>query len=286
MSSDIARPGSKNTSSLSDRRTDLGVFLRRRREGLTPATVGLPAGRRRIVKGLRREEVAELADIGVVWYTFLEQGRPINVSEESLRRVAAALKLNGQETAYVFQLAGKFAGAQEPDDLAFGVTPDVQATLDAFDGPASVMNLRYDVIAWNATAARVFGYRQDAGWRANNRVWSKFFDPAARIRFRNWEHSAANLVAMLRSMSTAHLGDPRFDELLIELRRSAEFNAFWDANRVGRDPVSLVELRVDGRDLDVFSIRATILAAPGSIFFFNPAANDRSREVLADFARA
>jgi PAS domain-containing protein len=285
MSSDIARPGSTNTSSLSDRRSDLGIFLRSRREALTPATVGLPSGRRRIVKGLRREEVAELADIGVVWYTFLEQGRPINISEDLLRRVAGALKLNGEETAYVLQLAGKFAGVQEPDDLAFGVTPDVQATLDAFAGPASVMNLRYDVIAWNAAAARVFGYRHDAGWRHNNRVWSKFFDPAARVRFRNWEHSAANLVAMLRSMSTAHVGDPRFDELFLELRESAEFNALWNGNRVGREPVSVVELCVEGHELDVFSIRATILAAPGSVFFFNPPADERSRAVLETLAR-
>ncbi len=247
---------------------------------LGPADHGIAPGRRRLAKGLRREEVAELAATGVVWYTWLEQGRPINISEATLRRVTAALDLNGEETAYVFQLAGKFVPAEVASRLVFSIGADVQAVLDAFAGPASAMNYRYDVIAWNALAARVFDYGAGADWRRNNRVWSKFFDAASRERFRDWEHSAENLVAMLRSMATPYLDDPSFKELFAELRCSTEFVALWERAGVGRRPTSIVELRLDGEDVDVYSIRSTLPAAPGIVLFFNPPANEQSRAIL------
>jgi PAS domain-containing protein len=275
-------PGSGTPTTYTDRRLELGAFLRRRREALEPESVGITRGRRRIAKGLRREEVAALADIGAVWYTWLEQGRPINIAEETLRRVVTVLRLSGEEIAYVFNLAGKLVPAEHADHLVFGISPEVQATLDAFAGPASVMNLRYDVIAWNDVAARVFGYDACAAdWRKNNRAWTKFHDPAARLIFRDWHRSAENLVGMLRSMTTPYFGDPRFDELLSELRRSPEFVELWNASRVGRDATTLVELRAGGRDFDVFSTRVSILASPGIVIFFNAPADAHSAEVLA-----
>jgi transcriptional regulator with XRE-family HTH domain len=279
-------PSSATSTSYTDRRSELGAFLRRRREALDPESVGIIRGPRRIAKGLRREEVAELAQIGPVWYSWLEQGRPINIAEETLRRVVSALRLRGEEIAYVFNLAGKLVPAEHADHLAFGVTPEVQATLDAFGGLASVMNLRYDVIAWNALAARVFGY--DAcvtDWRKNNRAWTKFHDPAARTTFRDWHRSTENLVAMLRSMAAPYVGDPRFDELFSELRRSPEFIELWNANRVGRDATTLVELRCGEDDFDVFSTRVSILASPGIVIFFNAPADTHSGQVLASLAK-
>jgi PAS domain-containing protein len=277
-------PGSATPTSYTDRRLELGAFLRRRREALEPEAVGITRGRRRIAKGLRREEVATFADIGAVWYTWLEQGRPINIAEETLRRVVNVLRLNGEEIAYVFNLSGKLVPAEQADHLVFGVSPEVQATLDAFAGPASVMNLRYDVIAWNAIAGRVFGYDACAvDWRKNNRAWTKFHDPASRIIFRDWRRSAENLVGMLRSMVTPYMGDPRFEELLSELRRSPEFVELWNASRVGRDATTLVELRLGGYDFDVFSTRVSILASPGIVIFFNAPADAHSADVLATF---
>ena len=276
-------PGSATPTSYTDRRLELGAFLRRRREALEPEALGITRGRRRIAKGLRREEVAEFADIGSVWYTWLEQGRPINIAEETLRRVVTGLRLNGEEIAYVFNLAGKLVPAEQADHLVFGVSPEVQATLDAFAGPASVMNLRYDVIAWNAAAGHVFGYDACAAdWRKNNRAWTKFHDPASRIIFRDWRRSAENLVGMLRSMITPYIGDPRFEELLSELRRSPEFVELWNASRVGRDATTLVELRIDDYDFDVFSTRVSILASPGIVIFFNAPADAQSADVLAN----
>ena len=88
-----------------ERRTDLAAFLRSRRAALTPGDVGLPQGGRRRTPGLRREEVAALADVGVTWYTFLEQGRRIKMSAQALQRVADALRLPPQEVTHLFLLA-------------------------------------------------------------------------------------------------------------------------------------------------------------------------------------
>jgi transcriptional regulator with XRE-family HTH domain len=282
MKSDAANTGTEGPSlGALYGRVQLGRFLRRRREQHDPDALGIARGRRRLAKGLRREEVAELADIGVVWYTWLEQGRPINIAEDTLHRVAAALKLSGEETAYVFQLAGKFGPAEVPGQLIFSAGADVQAALDAFAGPASAMNLRYDVVAWNGIAARVFGYSVKHDWRRNNRMWSKFFTPEARLLFRDWEHSAENLVAMFRSMATPHLGNARFKELLGELSQSPEFVALWERTAaVGREPTSLVELFVDGHDFDVYSIRATLPSAPELVLFLNPPANHATKELI------
>jgi transcriptional regulator with XRE-family HTH domain len=88
------------------RRDELADFLRTRRERLTPADVGLPATARRRVRGLRREEVAELAEIGIAWYTSLEQGRPVTVSAQTLDGIASALRLTADERIHIFLLAG------------------------------------------------------------------------------------------------------------------------------------------------------------------------------------
>src|SRR5262245_34905683 len=99
LSSDAQGLGAK-------RRAELGVFLRLRRAAVAPESAGIPRGKRRLTPGLRREEVALLADVGVTWYTWLEQGRPINVSPATLRRVSRALQLTVSDEGYLFTLAG------------------------------------------------------------------------------------------------------------------------------------------------------------------------------------
>ena len=87
-------------------RNELKAFLRTRRAMLTPEAVGLPRGTRRLTPGLRREEVATLADVGLTWYTWLEQGRDINVSAAALTRIARALSLSATDETYLFSLMG------------------------------------------------------------------------------------------------------------------------------------------------------------------------------------
>src|SRR3954468_18882447 len=100
------KAGAPKVSAAELRRRELAGFLRSRRERIAPEQVGLPPGGRRRTPGLRREEVATLAGVGVTWYTWLEQGRDIKVSESVLEAVAATLRLDAHERAHLFNLAG------------------------------------------------------------------------------------------------------------------------------------------------------------------------------------
>jgi len=140
----------------SGRRAELAAFLRSRRDRLAPEAVGLPPAPRRRTPGLRREEVAQLAGVGITWYTWLEQGRPINASAEVFDALARALLLDRHERAHLFALAGYAdrGGDQVPD----AVPPAVRAVLDGLDPvPARVVNARWDVLGYNRAEAAVMG---------------------------------------------------------------------------------------------------------------------------------
>src|SRR3954464_8788828 len=129
------------------RRTELAAFLRSRRGRISPADVGMPVGLRRRTPGLRREEVAQLAGVGITWYTWLEQGRPINVSVQILEAISRTLRLDQTEREHLFRLADipSVPGPVLHDRLE----PEVQTVLDGLVPlPAAVMNSRYDVLAW------------------------------------------------------------------------------------------------------------------------------------------
>src|ERR671929_266244 len=111
-------------------RAELSEFLKSRRARISPAAVGLPSGRRRRTPGLRREEVADLAGVGLTWYTWLEQGRDIRVSDEVLTSIARALQLEPAERVHLFRLAGHAPPAAEP---ATAISPRLQRVLDAWD---------------------------------------------------------------------------------------------------------------------------------------------------------
>ncbi len=134
-------------------RTGLGDFLRSRRARLTPEAVGLANGRRRRTPGLRREEVAELAGIGIDWYIRLEQGRTVNPSLTTINSLARALNLNKVEHAHLQALA------RNANRRAFSreSVPDaIRRLLDSLNQPAYVTGRRWDVLAWNAAAAEIF----------------------------------------------------------------------------------------------------------------------------------
>ncbi|HEX4224500.1 MAG TPA: helix-turn-helix domain-containing protein [Pseudonocardiaceae bacterium] len=129
------------------RRRELAAFLRSRRERITPADVGMPPGLRRRTPGLRREEVAQLAGVGVTWYTWLEQGRKINASVQVLDSVARTLLLDSAERSHLHRLAG--VPEVGPADGEQILEPEIQQILDGIAVPAAVWNTRYDVLAWN-----------------------------------------------------------------------------------------------------------------------------------------
>src|SRR6266542_3276725 len=139
-----------------ERRQALADFLRTRRARLSPAEVGLPAGMRRRTPGLRREEVAQLAHIGTSWYVWLEQGRDVHPSPEVLESLAQALRLTLNERRHLFLLAGQ-ALPQHVLPAEESANPALQQVLDDLNStPAYAVGRRWDCLAWNKAADRLF----------------------------------------------------------------------------------------------------------------------------------
>ncbi|MGD1065836.1 MAG: helix-turn-helix transcriptional regulator [Vulcanimicrobiaceae bacterium] len=170
---------------LADRRNELKCFLRTRRERLQPADVNLPCGTRRRTPGLRREEVAELAGVGVAWYSWLEMGREIRVSSRMLLGIARALKLSEDETAYLFTLAGN-AVPERDCDFPETVPVWMEEVLRRIRGPAYFIGRRLDVLAWNEHAERLFNFYESADPLQSSRALS------GRSAFRKSDRSAAS----------------------------------------------------------------------------------------------
>ncbi|MCM5682399.1 helix-turn-helix transcriptional regulator [Schlegelella sp. S2-27] len=206
---------------------DLAEFLKQKRQRLTPADVGLSAGGRRRTPGLRREEVAAMAGVGLTWYTWFEQGRDIQVSEQFLLSLAYALKLDDIECSHLFMLAHRRPPRPEVHPGAT-VRPLVQQLLDELGArPAYVCNLWWDVIAWNEAADRLFGL-EDAGQNARNLLRRVFADTRFRRRMPAWNEDARKLLAQFRHDFAVASDDPAMTSLIDELRAaSAEFRYGW-----------------------------------------------------------
>src|SRR6201994_3843282 len=212
------------------RRVEFGDFLRSRREKLTPKTVGLPTGHRRRTTVLRREEVAQLAGIGVDWYIRLEQGRTVSPSVTTVDALARALRLTKAEHAHLRALA--LHGDRR--SFAIETVPDaMRRMLDALAQPAYITGHRWDLLAWNAAAEKVFAFgRLAEGDR--NVLLSVLTNPATRKLFgATWEDEAKRMVAQFRASHDLWAGDPAFADLIARLRDgSPEFSIWWKAHDV------------------------------------------------------
>jgi transcriptional regulator with XRE-family HTH domain len=212
------------------RRSEFGDFLRSRREKLTPKAVGLPIGRRRRTAGLRREEVAELAGIGVDWYIRLEQGRTVSPSVTTIDALARALRLGKAEHAHLKALA------RDADRRAFvreSVPDPLRRLIDGLDQPAYITGRRWDILAWNKAAEAIFGFGRLAEADRNTLI-SVLTNPHSRRLFgASWENEARRMVAQFRATHDLWAGDPAFIELLERLRQGCpEFTAWWDAHDI------------------------------------------------------
>lgn len=213
------------------RREELADFLRTRRARLTPVQVGLPVGARRRTPGLRREEVALLADVGITWYTFLEQGRPIKVSEQTLVRVARALRLAPLEVEHLFALADRPLGNVADDEQV----PQVVTTLiDALGPiPVHVVNRCFDILAWNRAATVVWLHPASIPEPERNFVWQFFGNPDVRTLLTDWELHARQLLAQFRFSYGQNQDDPRFEPLIERCRQvSSDFRTWWAQHEV------------------------------------------------------
>ena len=221
------------------RSAEVASLLRSRRDRLQPGEVGLPAGTRRRTRGLRREEVAQLASISTTYYTFLEQGRDIRPSRQILDAVADALRLTGPERGYLHELVhgptSAVPGPTAPDGGGAEKLPAAVADLvDRLDpDPTYVSGRCWDVLAANRAARLLW-----ADWPAlppaeRNIVWWTFMHPAARSVLVDWESEASAQLARFRTAAARHPGDPQFAALTEALHAaSPEVRAWWPRHDV------------------------------------------------------
>ena len=216
---------------VADHRQELAEFLRARREATRPEQVGLPSARGRRTPGLRREEVAMLAGVSLTWYTWLEQGRRINASDDVLLAIGRALRLDDAGLDHLLSLtepgtATVDAPTEPPSALA--------RLLDALmPAPAYVLGPRWEFVGWNAAQARLYPRIAELEPPRRNLLWVLFADPATRDLIVDWDIHARQALAEFRAGTTALRGDDRFAELVARLQgASGEFAAWWPEHDV------------------------------------------------------
>jgi hypothetical protein len=214
------------TEGATHRRLELSDFLRTRRAKIAPSDVGLADGPRRRTPGLRREEVALLANIGTTWYTRLEQGLPINVSGDVLASIARALRLTTEERRHLYLLAGLPLTIASRDEER--VSELVLRVLDQLEpSPAYVRGRRWDVLAYNKSADLLADFSSATGL-GRNIVWRLFRDENSQCRYGDLKCIMRRAVANFRSIAAKYPNDPAFTSLIEDLRaNSAEFRQLW-----------------------------------------------------------
>jgi transcriptional regulator with XRE-family HTH domain len=209
------------------RRDELAAFLRARREALRPEDVGLPPGRARRTPGLRREEIALLAGVSVTWYTWLEQGRPINASTDVLEALARSLRLGDAERQHLLALATRTPGEPVPD---VEHVPDALVRLiDSMQpAPAYVLGPRWEYLAWNRAQSLLYPMIEQLAPDDRNLLWVVFAEPQARALIVDWPEQARRIMAEFRAGTAGLRTDPKVVALVERLRAaSPEFAEWW-----------------------------------------------------------
>lgn len=223
-------------------RPDLAQFLRARRAHLQPSDVGLAPGVRRRTSGLRREEVALLAGVSVSWYTWLEQGRPVNVSVDVLDALARALRLDAVEHAHLLALTGhpnRWPPGPHPGPDDDEVPATVRRVLDALDPcPAYLLGPRWDLLARNEAHRRLFPSLDGLDGEDRNLVLILFTRPEVRAMIDGWEEEARRVLSQFRADTVPYRADPSVVHLVERLQdESWEFATWWPRHDVaGFDP--------------------------------------------------
>ncbi|MDQ4504039.1 helix-turn-helix transcriptional regulator [Sinomonas sp. ASV322] len=217
---------SDGSSSSSQRHRRLGEFLRSKRGLLSPEDLGLPRSARRRTPGLRREEVAVMANVGVSWYTWLEQGRAIGASDDVLEAIADVLRLDDDERRYMHRLSRRPPRAEFPVDAE---RARLEALIEVTAAPAYAADPYWRVVAANRLARECF----DA--KVGESCLERFFlEPGVAGRYVHRELMGRSLVEQFRAQTARYPDDREFDEMAARLRAgSSLFREYWDRHMVG-----------------------------------------------------
>ena len=212
---------------------ELADFLKTRRAKILPSQAGLSSATRRRTPGLRREEVAQLAGIGVTWYTWLEQGRDIHVSTQVVESLSRVLLLDKQERIHLYRLANQPLPAEIPGYQGT-VSPILQHVLDSLTlSPSLAADQRWNVIAWNKAASLLLGDFSKMNVRERNIVWAMFTDDKFKQLYVDWNLHAKGLLGTFRSTCGQYIEDFWLSQFIDDLKmQSTEFNLWWPLHEI------------------------------------------------------
>lgn len=261
----------------------LGTYLRDRRTRLDPAALGFAIGRRR-TPGLRREEVAQRANISPTWYAWLEQGRGGAPSADVLNRIAKGLMLTDPEREHLFML-----GLGHPPEVRYkaaeGVSPRLQRVLDAMQtAPAIVKTALWDVVAWNSAAAALFTDYAKLAPSERNILKLMFSSTRVRAAQDDWQSVARFVVGAFRADAARAGATAQTSQFVEELSRlSPEFEAMWLANDVNAYGEGLK--RLHHPDIGLLELEFSAFAVDGrpdlGMVVYNPATAADAERILA-----
>lgn len=215
------------------KKTQLSEFLKTCRARVTPGDLGLPEANRRRTPGLRREDVAALAGVSVTWYTWLEQGRDIQVSAAVLERISTTLKLTPDEREYLFALV-QHRSAPPLGWHDAEVAPALRRMIDSLAVPAIAITARWDVLAWNVLAARVLRDYEAIPPERRNLLRILLVDELLYPQDSElFEAMAQRVLAKFRIDYSRFMGDPDFEALIAELEETSDtFRRLWKSSEV------------------------------------------------------
>jgi transcriptional regulator with XRE-family HTH domain len=228
------------------KRIALSEFLKAKRNRIRPESKGIPVGRRR-TPGLRREEVAQLASVSTTWYTWLEQGRDINVSASVLDNIASALDLNIDEKDYLYALA------TDKEPLALGnsknnsslVSSSIAKIMKELKYCPTIVTDRYcNIVEWNNSATYVFLDFNEIFIEERNLIRLLFTRKELKALAVNWEHFANGFLSIFRAYYGEYFGDVWYSEFIDEMQTmSSDFRELWQNNYVSKGPDMIIEFR-------------------------------------------
>lgn len=272
----------------------LSSFLKAQRAKLSPEDAGLPPGIRRRTPGLRREEVAVLAGVSTTWYTWLEQGRDIQVSPNVLDAVASALRLTHDERNYLYGLAmesgtGALSTSEVPSYSSDAVSPPLRKILQELrQCPSIISDRRCQIVGWNEAAAHVFVDFAQIPEQERNMIRLLFTRQELKRLAVNWKQFASGFLSIFRAYYGQYVEDNWYDQFLKEMMElHPDFQELWEHSEVRTAPEVVLEFRHAKAGKMLFHLTSLQLQGGSDLrcSIYTPAPDSDTEEKLSKLMR-